>query len=228
VFPSDEGEFAENETAMCLFLSSWRIDETVKELVELVGAGARTAMVLNALDHLPDRPRDKHLEEERLVLHALGLPASELDRRLYIDRHPALRGALAQADLLWVTGGNAFVLREAVRCSGLEGLLPEHLHQDALAYGGYSAGACIAGPTLQGLELVDELKAVNKPIWEGLGLVDFAIVPHYRSTHPESGSIEEVVNYLKLRGIPYRVLRDGQALIHSDGVSRLVEWPAAK
>jgi dipeptidase E len=120
-----------------------------------------------------------------------------------------------------------FVLREAIRRSGLEDFIGEQLHSEALAYGGYSAGACVAGPTLRGLEMVDDATAVNEPIWRGLGLVDCSIVPHYRSDHPESESIEEVVEYFEAARIPYRPLRDGQALVVNGGTSRVVDWAQA-
>jgi hypothetical protein len=41
---------------MRLFLSSWRLDERAQALTQLVGAGARTAVLLNAFDNLGDFP----------------------------------------------------------------------------------------------------------------------------------------------------------------------------
>lgn len=196
-------------------------------MTQLVGAGVRTAVVLNALDNLPDFLRAERLEEERSVLEMLGLPAFELDLRAYFGQHAALQTALNGVGLIWVTGGNVFVLREAIRRSGLEDFIGELLRSEVLAYGGYSAGACVAGPTLRGLEIVDDATAVNEPIWEGLGLVNYSIAPHYRSDHPESRSIEDVVGYFEGRRIPYRPLRDGQALVISGGTSRVVEWAQA-
>ena len=213
---------------MRLFLSSWRLNRKARVLTQLVGAGVRTAVVLNGLDNLPDFPRVQRLEEERHVLEMLDLPAFELDLREYFGQHAAqLQTALDEVGLIWVTGGNVFVLREAIRRSGLEGLIGERIRSEALAYGGYSAGACVAGPTLRGLEMVDDASAVNEPIWEGLGLVNCSIAPHYRSDHPESKSIEELVGFFKARHIPYQPLRDGQALVTGGGMSRVVEWAPA-
>ncbi len=75
--------------------------------------------------------------------------------------------------------------------------------------------------------MVDDASAVNEPIWEGLGLVNCSIAPHYRSDHPESKSIEELVGFFKARNIPYQPLRDGQALVTGGGMSRVVEWAPA-
>src|SRR5437763_10226659 len=69
----------------------------------------------------------------------------------------------------------------------------------ALVYAGYSAGACVLSPSLRGLEAVDDAGAVTRvygaePVRDGLGLLDEAFVPHYRSPgHPETAAIELVV-----------------------------------
>ena len=36
-------------------------------------------------------------------------------------------------------------------------------------------------------------------IWSGLGLIDLAIVPHFRSAHPESAAAERAVRPLAAR-----------------------------
>ncbi len=74
---------------MRLFLSSWRLNRKARVLTQLVGAGVRTAVVLNGLDNLPDFPRAQRLEEERHVLEMLDLPAFELDLREYFGQHAA-------------------------------------------------------------------------------------------------------------------------------------------
>ena len=50
-------------------------------------------------------------------------------------------------------------------------------------------------------------------IWEGLGIIDYVIVPHYKSVHLESEIMEEVVEYLIENKIPYKTLRDGEVII---------------
>jgi peptidase E len=60
------------------------------------------------------------------------------------------------ADMFWATGGNAFVLRKALQRSGVDQVLDARVRAGSLAYGGSSAGACVAGSTLRGLELIDD------------------------------------------------------------------------
>ena len=208
---------------MRLFLSSFRLGTDVPELVALAGRGARVAITTNAVDNLAGFPRDALMEQERKSLAQAGLDCSELDLRDYYTVPETLRETVAEVDLVWATGGNSFVLRDALKRSGLDALLLERLGDDSMAYGGYSAGACVCGPTLRGLELVDDVGAVPKPVWTGLGLVEFSLLPHYRSDHPESKDVERVVEYLRVHAMPFRVLRDGQALIVRDRSLRVVE-----
>ena len=195
-----------------------------RHLSELAHPGATVAVVANAIDTLIDFPREDWVADETRMLQDAGLAPFELDLRRY-DAQPAerLAEALAGVDVVWATGGNVFVLRDALRRSGLDALLRARLADDSIAYGGVSAGACVCGPTLRGLEHVDDAGAVPEPIWEGLGLVGFSIAPHYRSGGPEGQAIERVVEYFRARAMPYQALRDGQAIVVRGGSPRTVD-----
>jgi dipeptidase E len=54
-------------------------------------------------------------------------------------------------------------------------------------------------------------------LWDGLGLIPYCIVPHYRSIHPESPLMELVVAYLVANEIPFITLRDGEVHITETG-----------
>jgi dipeptidase E len=76
----------------------------------------------------------------------------------------------------------------------------------------------VLAPSLRGLEMVDDAAAVAQvygcePVWEGLGLIDEAIVPHYDSDHPEADAVGRLAQHYRDRAIPHRTLRDGQVLI---------------
>ena len=89
----------------------------------------------------------------------------------------ALRQALAVHDILWLAGGNTFMLRAELHRSGLDSLIPDLL-KDGKVYCGESAGAIIAGTTLEGSEDADDPELADEKIVDGLGLVDAVIVPH--------------------------------------------------
>jgi dipeptidase E len=157
---------------------------------------------------------------------SLGLEPEELDLRAYFHDPESLRRRLTAFDLVWVMGGNSFVLRRAMRSSGFDTVIRELLQADAIAYGGYAAGAVVAGPSLHGLELMDDPwelpDGYDEPlIWHGLGLTPFAIVPHYRSRHPEAASAEKVVSYMRARRTRFRAISDGEVIVRVGNLERL-------
>ena len=105
--------------------------------------------------------------------------------------------------------------------SGFDRITTEMLEEDAIVYGGYSAGICVLAPSLRGLELVDDPAEVEQTfqkevIWDGLGLLSYTPVPHFQSEHIESEKVNKVVSFLKSGGFQYKTLRDGEVII-SDG-----------
>ncbi len=185
-------------------------------LAGLVGAGSRIAVVLNALDDEPNLERESRLEHERMSLAPVGTDAFELDLREFHGQPAELSAALVGVGLVWAAGGNALLLRAAMVHSGLDALLADRLGEDSIAYGGYSAGACVAGPPLRPADLFGDGHAGRDPVWGGLGLVDFSIVPHYRSGGGEGAVMEQIAAHLEQTGLPHRVLRDGQAIAVAD------------
>lgn len=214
---------------MRLYLSSYRMGDRAGALLALLGRAQRAAIVSNALDNTSPRARDIYREEvydPRAELGSLGISAVDLDLRKYFGRQESLAADLARYDLVWVIGGNVFTLRRAMKQSGFDIVIGEMLVRDEIVYGGFSAGAVVAGPSLEGFELMDdpdELPAgyAPGPVLKGLGLIDFAPVPHFRSQHPESGAAERTVRYLAARRRPFRALHDGEVIVTTGASSML-------
>ena len=206
---------------MKLFLSSYRFGDLLPELAALAGQGSRGAVIANATDFIPDADRRAYAQRVHdpiALLAAQGLPAHDLDLRRYFGRPDALAADLAGVGLVWVNGGNAFLLMRAMRASGFDQLAPPLVRQGALAYGGWSAGACAAGPDLQGIEFMDDPAQLAPgypadPVWDGLGLIGERIVPHFASDHPEAQAAARCAAALSARGLTHRTLRDGEALV---------------
>lgn len=143
---------------MRLYLSSYRLGSHPEKLIELSGQ-ARVAIVGNALDFIPEDARRRYAAEvydPRDEFVALGMQTQDLDLRLYFGNPEGLRNALRGIDLVWVLGGNAFLLMRALRASGFPQVIRGMLAADTIAYGGFSAGAVVATPTLKGIELMDD------------------------------------------------------------------------
>ncbi len=216
---------------MRLYLSSYRIGDRAGSLLALLGSGKRAAIVSNALDNISPMARAIYRDEvydPHTEFAALGIATEELDLRRHFGDPAGLAARLSQFDLVWVMGGNAFILRRAMKLSGFDEVITEMLGQDRIVYGGFSAGAVVAAPTLRGIDLMDDPDEVPAgydpaPVWDGLGLIDFSIVPHFRSPHPESAAAERAVRHMMGRGMRYRALRDGEVIVWTETRARPAE-----
>lgn len=166
-------------------------------------------------------------EEEMLETYSRYYKQSvtpETDLKEYFWKQDLLQETLMPYGLIRVRGGNTFVLRQAMRYSGLDTVL--HTFQETnhdIVYGWYSAGICVLSPTLRGLDLMDNPGAqpystpdqVTETIREGLGILDYCVVPHYQSDHPEAADAAKTYERYLLQGIPCTPLRDGEVIITS-------------
>ena len=205
---------------MNIYASSYQLCSQPHRLRDLFGDSTNVAVIGNALDFSLDlarRAESLALELDRLS--DLGLKPAEVDLREFFNSETASRNALGHFDGVWVVGGNAFILRRAMRYSRFDELIWEKEREhEAFVYAGYSAGACVLAPSLKGIDLVDPPDQVpegyeSELIWEGLGLLPYSIAPHFDSDHPESSQINDVVEYFGQHGIPYQALRDGEAIV---------------
>lgn len=213
-----------------MYLSSWRTGDHPEELLALLDApGAdEVAVIANAVDALPGAQRRVAVEHEISALTGLGLRPVELDLRAFFDQPPGRTAtALGRFPMVWVRGGNVFVLRHALARSGADQALIELLRQDAIVYGGYSAGACVLAPDLRMLDQCDDPQAVNAAYgvparFDGLALLDYAVLPHIDSPgHPETEILGTIADQYRAQGIDHRTLRDGQALVINGTSTRL-------
>ena len=206
---------------MRLYLSSFGLGNRPQELVNLAAGRTSAAVILNAYDFAAEDVRQSRLQQEIEALQQLGFHPQELDLRHYFnDKHKQLdlRTLLTTYGLVWVRGGNSFILRRAMKASGLDEILVDALAHDAFVYGGFSAGIAMLAPSLHGAELVDDPYDVPEGydatvIWECLGLVPYAIAPHYKSDHPESAAVDKLVQYYIDNHILFKALRDGQVIV---------------
>jgi len=206
---------------MRLYLGSYKPRETGEDFsrcIRMIGDKKKAAIIMNALDYSDDLPRvNNGFNDTARFLKSFGLQPYRLNLRDYFDKPKELAEQLNDVGLIFVYGGNDFLLRKAFAQSGLDKLLPELLRQ-GIVYAGFSAGCCVLAPTLKGYELVDDPGASvekydDEIIWDGLGLVPYSVVPHYRSDHAEADDVEKVVEYMKKNNIPYKTLRDGEAIV---------------
>lgn len=190
--------------------------------------GKKTALIANAIDFGDEAERRQKVNEEVERLESLGLTVTEIDLREYFNGRGNLETELAKYDLIWVRGGNVFVLRRACKQSGADTIIKEMLENDTVAYGGYSAGIDLLTPNLHGAELVDDPNIVpegydKEIVWDCLGILPYSVAPHYKSDHPESESVGKSVEYMINNHIPFIALRDGEAIVINGSSQEIVQ-----
>jgi dipeptidase E len=209
-----------------MYLSSFDVGARPEQLVSLVGGQPRAAIIVNALDHR-EPVRAQWLESQTIKLRALGFTVRELDLRKFFGMSDRIGETLAQFDVIWVNGGNAFILRRAMKQSGFDVAITDLLLHDRIVYSGFSAAAVIASSTLRALDRVSDPTEVPEGydpavIWEGLQILPFSIVVHFESDHPESAAVDQEVAFYERHRMPYKTLRDGEVLVVSGERSEIV------
>jgi dipeptidase E len=211
---------ADRKKKMKYYLSSFKIGNDVQKFKELFLKNTKIGFIPNALDFTGvDKKKVKtHIESDFQELCMLGLQVEMLNLSSYFGKYSDLERKVGELGAVWVCGGNVFVLRQAMQLSGFDKLLKDLSLKDDFLYSGYSAGCCVLSPNLNTYKIVDDstdtpYQEQDTVIWEGIGLINYAFLPHFDSDHPESSAIDKEIEFCKVNNIPYKALRDGEALI---------------
>lgn len=207
---------------MKLYLSSYRLGNHPENLKELIGnPKAKIAVSINALDNYAGTERTAaRLRQELEDIKSLGYIAEHLDLREYFDNQNIV-DTLKTYDGIWFSGGNTFLLAKTFKQSGFHKVFDELIRPGHLVYSGYSAAFCVLAPSLKGVELVDDKDAHAEgyergEIWEGIGLIDFYPVVHFRSNHHESDDVEKEYEYIVGNKIKHKTFKDGDVYVLAD------------
>jgi dipeptidase E len=117
---------------------------------------------------------------------------------------------LAQADAIFVGGGNTFRLLKALQDLGWIEPIRRKVN-DGTPYIGSSAGSNVAGPTIK---TTKDMPIVQPRSFDSLGLVPFQISPHYldpdpASTHMGETQEERILQFLEENKTPVVGMREG-------------------
>jgi len=132
-----------------------------------------------------------------------------------LDKEKDLVNVFKDKDLIYVRGGNTFELLDSVRNSGFDSLLPKLL-ESGVIYASSSAGSILPGPSIEiaDNDFAPDYNSVGLKDMTGLGLVDFAIFPHWEERWRQKLNLlksERKVNY------PVKTLVDNQVVIIKNG-----------
>jgi dipeptidase E len=206
---------------MDVFLTSmaWKVLPRLVELLPVSPAQCRVAFVPTASHHYPERP---WVDQDRAALVEAGFQVADLE--LAEQDEAGVRASLESADLVFVAGGNTFVLlREAIR-SGFRDVVPGLVRQ-GLTYVGSSAGSLLAGPRIDPARFCDDPnEAPDLADHAGLGLVDIVPVVHFGNELSRDDNLRLLDHYYD-SGLFLVPLTDRQFLHARDGNFRILVRP---
>lgn len=150
------------------------------------------------------------VDDDRNKLSELGFKI--LDINITGKSEAILQEQLKNVDIIFVAGGNTFYLLEKAIASGFNNIVKKHV-ESGKYYIGSSAGAVLAGSTIEPIKLLDDpSKAQNLKSFEGLKLIDKIILPHYGNKKYQEKMNQILRDYPDVRGKLIKIT-DTQAII---------------
>lgn len=210
---------------MKLFLSSIAIDENqLSYFIKLVGkklTDISFALIENAADPYSDDKKG-FVYETRGNFKKLGIRLEVVDLNNYKDKDKdnKLYTKLKDMDVIWCGGGNSYYLRWIFEKVGF-GPVIKKLLSEGKVYGGGSAGAIIAGPSLKNYNIVDDLKLAPEVFYDGLNLTNKVIIPHWGE---EKFQLKLDMMKENFKGSIYELitLTDKQTLLIDNGKEQII------
>jgi dipeptidase E len=156
---------------------------------------------------------DAYTEAMREILATLGVQVTGAHHT------PDPLAALAGADAVFVGGGNAFRLLQAVQRNGLLPAIARRVPA-GMPYLGVSAGANLACPTIR---TTNDMSIVQPATLRALGLIPFQINPHYPDAQRDgppavAARDQRLRDFLKENDVPVLGLCEGTWLHVRDGI----------
>jgi dipeptidase E len=204
-----------------LLCSSSVLDGQIGTLQRLLPRARGTRRLGHLVTAAVAEAHHEHLDGEERTLRDHGYQVERLD---VADRAGAeLAVRLRSVDILYVQGGNTFHLMHHLRQSGADRLIRARVAAGTV-YVGVSAGSIAAGAdvSIVGWSPAWDRNEVGLTDMTGLGLVPFAISPHYVDRDGELIAAHLPLPYPILTlpdGTAWMVNGDGQHLIGRDGCS---------
>ena len=200
-----------------LFLASYFTDVSslFVEFSHNTCAGKRVVFIFTAknLEKVPF-----FVVSDKNTLENLGLIVDELEvsRASQVE----VENKIANADYIFVAGGNTFFLLQELKRTGAVKVIAEHINKGKM-YLSTSAGSIIVSKDIEYIKHFDSIKAAPKlkNDFSALGIIDFHIVPHCTSFKKATEKI--LAEYSEK--IDLRPIHDKQAIIVKDNQVEIVE-----
>lgn len=176
------------------------------------------AYIPDATRSFADKTEWVNVERDMLRGHGLGLVELPL-----ASTSPAETDRiLSEVDGVYVAGGETFDLLGVLRSTGNFDVLRRRV-LDGLPYIGTSAGAVLAGPSIEPVSLMDDPGlAPSLGDHSGLGFTEYVVIPHLGDNPPFS--LDVFAETVRTYGADWKLvlLHDGQALLVDDDGTHLI------
>ena len=182
-------------------------------LPDFLGPRRRVAFVTAANLH----DESVYFERIRAALEPAPPEGAGLElSHLRWDREPL--ATLAEAEALFMGGGNTYALLQRLREAGLLEAIRARVAA-GMPYLGASAGSNVAGPTIL---TTNDWNVVGLDRFDALGLVGFNINPHYKEADPAMAAFSEtrddrIREYHVVNTNPVLGLEEGAWVIADEG-----------
>jgi dipeptidase E len=191
--------------------------DKVRKLLPDMPSNLNLAFVTTASDPYEDKA---WLYEDRDKLISMGFKVKDFD--IKNKTQETLNQELNNVDVIFIAGGNIFYLLEKTLKSGFDKVVKQ-LIDKGVVYIGSSAGSVLLCPTIEYCKTFDDPKiAPNLKSYNGLGIVDFLIIPHYEKEKYIQRQ-ETVKNEWRNKGFNIKLITNNQAIIIDGKECEIVE-----
>lgn len=201
-----------SKTAKLLLTSVAISDTQAAELAKLVGkppTQIKLALIENAAD-VEAEPKAWLVRNREMIL-SHGFDVEIIDLNKYRRDSIGLMQTLRTKQVIWISGGNTFYIRWLLEATRADAIIKSLVSQ-GVVYGGGSAGAVLAGPTLKYFEAADDPSKAPEVHIDGLNLIDQVVVPHADNA-AFAQAVQAIDRSLHLAGYKTVLLKDTQALV---------------
>jgi len=185
-----------------------KIDDELKTLLNK--ANTRVGFIPSSSD-----PERKYYRDRKAFYYQLGI---DLDVYFELDKEykPDLLGSLLECDAIHLSGGNTYYFLHWLRRRNMIGTLVQYVAQGGVLIG-VSAGSILMTPDITTSSLCGDEIIEGDTDFSGMGLVDFAFVPHFGD---RPTSLEDVKKYSHDKQMIVYAARDsGGIIVTEDNVN---------
>ncbi|TSC66064.1 MAG: dipeptidase E [Candidatus Berkelbacteria bacterium Gr01-1014_85] len=159
-------------------------------------------------------------DDDRQALVAAGFNVTDYT---FTDKSTdEIKANLKQFDVICIEGGNTFYLLEKIQQSQCQEAIIE-LVSNGMPYIGSSAGSMIAGPNIHPLRHLERDHFPTLDGYEGLGLIDFVIFPHWGRDDFKDLYLVRRMKYNYNDQYKYILLTDNQYLQVTDNEIKFID-----